>query len=155
MGTWIMSLPIRRPQRDEINISDMTFRQLRQELADVRTRMRETPFTEGEAGSARSRMESEVTAPLRIQMHRQVSFSFACIGFTLIGIPLGIRVHRRETNVGVAVGLVLVLLYYSFIILGQSFETRPQYFPHLILWLPNFLFQLVGGVLLWRANRGV
>lgn len=158
-GDWSLKLPIRRPQQEEVGITDMTFRQLRRELREVRQKMTgvEEAGARGatEAQEALRQMQSEVTTPLRVQVHRQVSFSFACIGFTLIGIPLGIRVHRRETNVGVAIGLVLAAAYYSFFILGQAFEMDPRSRPHLILWVPNFLFQLVGGFLLWRANRGV
>ena len=142
-------------------VSDMTFWQLRDELHNIEQRIGLPPDPSLTPDQLRAgvreftRQRKDLTEPIRVEMHREVAFSFACFGFTLVGIPLGIRVHRRETNIGIAMALILVLIYYSFIIAGQSLSGRPEWVPHLILWLPNFIFQAVGAVLLWRANRGI
>ncbi len=138
----------------------MTFLQLRDELHDLESRLSTSPTHKMNAAQIKlakllEKETADFTSPIRVQMHRQVAFSFACFGFTLVGIPLGIRVHRRETNVGIAIALFLVAIYYSFILLGQALDARPEMAPHLIVWLPNFIFQAAGTVLLWRANKGI
>jgi lipopolysaccharide export system permease protein len=132
-------------------ISDMTFGQLRQELQDLKNTSLILASTNAPDGMNQKNLISRV----KVAMHREVAFSFACFGFTLVGIPLGIRVHRRETNVGIGIALLLVVVYYGFVMLGDSLSGQPELYPHLILWLPNFIFQAVGAVLLWRANRGI
>jgi len=141
-------------------LSEMTFAELQQELRDLEDQITRPLSLQNLPDSTRERQQRELkkqlgdlTSPVRVQMHRQVSISFACFGFVLVGIPLGIRVHRRETNIGMAIALLLVLVYYSFVHLSQSLATRPEFAPHLIVWLPNFIFQAVGMVLLWRADR--
>jgi lipopolysaccharide export system permease protein len=143
-------------QSSKPKISDMTFGQLQAELHGLEQLV--LPANEEaspEEWQAQLREMEKLTERIRVEMHRQIAFSFACFGFTLVGIPLGIRLHRRETNVGVAIALLLVLIYYAFIMVGESLSARPEFVPHLILWLPNFIFQAVGVVLLWRANRGI
>jgi lipopolysaccharide export system permease protein len=140
-----------------LSIGEMTFPQLQDELQRREKLLEFLPATTNSAAewTAQIRERAGIIQKVRSQMHEQIAFSFACFGFALVGIPLGIRVHRRETNIGIAISLVLVLVYYSFIILGNSLSSRPEFYPHLIFWLPNFIFQAVGAVLLWRANKGI
>ena len=156
-------LELEPPQKAALKpkIDDMTFSQLWQELRDLERRIslpvsvkNLTPEQLQERKKQWQQQRNELMTPIVFQIHRQAAFSFACFGFTLLGIPLGIRVHRRETNVGIAIALILVALYYSFILVGQALQHRPEFYPYLIVWLPNFLFQGVGAILLWRANRG-
>src|SRR5882724_310283 len=156
-GKFPIRIPNSTNQISKPRISDMTFPQLQEELREREQLLTLLPATTNSAAEWRAQIKAteKLIQQARSQMHEQIAFSFACFGFALVGIPLGIRVHRRETNIGVAIALVLVLIYYSFVILGNSLSSRPEFFPHLIFWLPNFIFQAVGAVLLWRANKGI
>jgi len=154
-GELPMEFKLEGDDSSEPKIDDMTFLQLMDELRDLEQRLQLlTPEQRAARPREWSQLREKGITPILVQINRQVAAAFACFGFTLVGIPLGIRVHRRETNIGIAMGLMLAFTYYSFILVAQAIDTRPEYAPHLLVWIPNFLFQGIGAILLWRANRG-
>jgi len=159
-GQWEYPLKIPKLSERTRKLNELTFWQLRAELRRIEQLQLQAEGLSGlspeqlrQRRAEMSKPPVDIASPLRVQMHQQAAFSFACLGFALIGIPLGVRGHRKETSIGVAIALFLVLVYYSFFILASALETKSSYYPHLLCWAPNFLFQIAGGWLLWRANR--
>jgi lipopolysaccharide export system permease protein len=100
-------------------------------------------------GQENPRLRSEIS----MEMHMRVTLAFACIVFVMVGVPLGIKTHRRETSIGALVGLAAAMFYYALIVLAQSLKTRPEYQPVLILWMPAVLGEAFGIWLFARFAR--
>jgi len=68
----------------------------------------------------------------------QLRFVNACasICFIMIGVPLGIRTHRKESTIGMAVSLVVALSFYMCVILLRSLDKIPSLQPYALLWVP-------------------
>jgi hypothetical protein len=48
-------------------------------------------------------------------------------------MTLGIKTHRRETSIGIAISLGLALAFYFVIVLANTLKSRPYLYPEAIL----------------------
>lgn len=86
----------------------------------------------------------------RTEINKRFSFPLACIVFALVGVPLGITAHRRETSFGFGVSLVIGIFYFLFIIIADTLRTHAKLHPELLVWVPNVLFLVIG---IWMFRR--
>src|SRR5256886_1933733 len=97
--------------------------------------------------STRERSES------RTEINKRFSFPFACVAFAIIGVPLGVTAHRRETSIGFAMGLIVAVAYFLFVIIADTLRGNPKVHPELLIWIPNVLFIILGALLFRRLAR--
>ena len=122
----------------------MTFDELQVELGKVAAE----PIVPGQAQDhARAEMK------VRLTIQEKYTLSLSVLAFALIGVPLGIRVSRRETsaNLGLAVGLALG--YYVLTVMVGWLDRHPEYHPDVLLWLPNVIFLSLGVWLFRRIEK--
>src|SRR5439155_327045 len=89
----------------------------------------------------------------RTEINKRFSFPFACIAFAIIGVPLGVTAHRRETSIGFAMGLIVAITYFLFVIIGDTLRGNPKVHPELLVWFPNVLFIFIGAILFRRLSK--
>jgi lipopolysaccharide export system permease protein len=89
-----------------------------------------------------------------VEMSKRLCLAASCVTFALLGIPLGVRAHRRESSAGVAISLLLVFNFYLFVIVAEALSGRPETRPDLIVWLPVLLSILLGMLLVRKTNHG-
>jgi lipopolysaccharide export system permease protein len=87
------------------------------------------------------------------EFHKKFSIPFAAIVFTLIGIPLGIRVKRSGKISGFSLSIALVLVYYLLFSLGEALGNKGKLSPFLAVWFPNLLLGGLGAGLLFLEAK--
>lgn len=90
---------------------------------------------------------------IKTRIHNRLAMSFSCLVFILVGIPLGIKVHRGETSIGTGISLILVSFYYFLMTLGEAFQDKPDFYPWLLMWVPNLILFIVGIILIHRVLK--
>jgi len=87
-----------------------------------------------------------------VEFNKRLVLSIACLAFVLLGVPLGIRAHRKESSIGIAISLSLVFNFYLFIIVAESLAKQPVFRPDIICWLPILISVTLGCYMVRRAN---
>jgi lipopolysaccharide export system permease protein len=92
---------------------------------------------------SQSRNEGKTTYSQYTELHKRLSIPFACLIFGLIGAPLGIRRSRSGKSAGIAIALLVFLIYY--IILGGSsnLSQTGAYSSLVTFWLPNGIMTIL------------
>ena len=90
---------------------------------------------------------------LALIFHEKWNLALAVFSFALIGVPLGIKVSRRETSANLGVALALVIGFYLLISAVKSLDRHPEYHPEILLWVPNAIFLGLGVWLFSRIDR--
>jgi lipopolysaccharide export system permease protein len=90
---------------------------------------------------------------LMVEVHKKFSIPVACIVFVLIGAPLGIMARRGGIMVGASYSLFFFIVYWAFLIAGESMADDMVITPFAAMWTADILIGACGLVLLVIMTR--
>jgi lipopolysaccharide export system permease protein len=87
-----------------------------------------------------------------VVLHQRLALAFAPLFVIFIGVPLG-SLARRGGGVGIAVSLLVILAYYSILMMGRGLADRGQFPASLAMWIPNAFLAVTGAFAFLAASR--
>jgi lipopolysaccharide export system permease protein len=100
----------------------------------------------------RLRATGEPAFRYETELHKRLSIPFACIILGLIGAPLGIRRSRSGKSAGVAIALLVFLVYYIVLSGATNLAETGTLPAYQTFWVPNVLMTVAA--LLFIMIRG-
>jgi lipopolysaccharide export system permease protein len=104
-----------------------------------------------ESAKARLKFLKRDRSAAKVELNKRFVFAAASFCFVLVGIPLGIRSHRKESSIGMALALAVSLGFYLVVIISDSCKKNFSMHPEFIIWL-SVVLSLVFSVKLIRRN---
>lgn len=92
--------------------------------------------------------QQEVITELNERLVRIATYLF----LPLLAFPLGSSTRRTRRGTGLAVGVVLIVIYYYLLQFGHDLSAQGRLSPWLSLWLPFFVYAGTSILAFWRAN---
>lgn len=88
---------------------------------------------------------------LRYELSRRTAMAFSSFALVLVGIPLGIKSHRKESTQGIALALGMFVVFYACMLLAQSLLRLPGVHAEVLTWAPVVLASGLGVFLARRT----
>jgi lipopolysaccharide export system permease protein len=88
-----------------------------------------------------------------VDLYFKFSFPFTSLIFAIIGAALSSAKRKPSMATGFGMTLLISFMYYGILRVGQSLGHSGVLHPLLGAWMGNIVFALIGGVMLYRANR--
>ena len=129
-------LGLTRPQRDSTRLTE-----LRGRVGSVNRQM--------ERSAMQIEQQRRLVNKYLIEIYKKYSIPFACIAFILFGAPLGILARRGGMGFSISASLGLFVIYWAFLIGGESLADRGLADPFWAMWGANFLIGGIGLYLLY------
>jgi LPS export ABC transporter permease LptG/LPS export ABC transporter permease LptF len=89
----------------------------------------------------------------RVELHRRLAVPFSVIGFSLLGLTLGISTKKGGRTSGFVLSLIIVLLFYVFFGNGLRLARAEKLPPWLGAWAANILLCGIGIALVGVSER--
>lgn len=116
--------------------------------APFRERVSERELTIDELWQQRNK--SDESGPRRsailAELHGRLVRTVSLLIIPLLAVPLGLVTRRNERNIGIAAGVLVMVIYHNLLNFGEAMATTGRVTPLLGIWLP---FLLLGVLSLW------
>ena len=89
----------------------------------------------------------------KIEKHKRIAFPFASIILTLIAVAIASRKTRGGIGIHLGLGILIAFTYILFMQVSTTFATNSNLEPALAVWIPNFCYIVLAGVLLYKAPK--
>jgi LPS export ABC transporter permease LptF/LPS export ABC transporter permease LptG len=108
-----------------------------------------------QADRSPARASARMIRAHRIEIHKKIALPAACLVFALLGLPLGVMTGRAGRTGGFSLGLVIILVYYALLTVGEREAMDGRLSAFLGMWGPDIILAIAGLWLLTRPARGI
>jgi lipopolysaccharide export system permease protein len=119
----------------------------------VGAKLKEMTFKELTLEREQLRQEGVDPLPVSLELHRKIASSFAVVVFVAIGLALGLRFHHHERLMSFVWILGVFMCYYLGTVGMNAIGLKGWLPPWAVMWMPNMVGAVVGGLMLFRAVR--
>ncbi len=88
-----------------------------------------------------------------VALHKKYSIPLGCVVLGLLGAPVGIMTHRKGSAGGFGVGVLLIVLNYLFLMVGQGLGAGGKIPPAVAMWAPNVIMGSIGVYFIIRVSK--
>lgn len=89
----------------------------------------------------------------KIEWHRKISLSLACLVLFLIGAPLGSIIRKGGLGTPLIFAIVFFMVFYFSSTMGEKFAKENTLSPFMGMWLATFVLVPIGLFLTYKAMR--